>query len=201
MFVARVKHKNEGKFLLGTSTCMDLAVEQKEAVTEELYSALAQTLGSAYTAEVWLVASRYQYGLCSPNKEPARLHRELASWHITVVTNSGIFICFQQHLHILPSLLRRAIPSQKSLQTTLNRKWFISPAQLKSQELDWQVHRAVLEMFFKLHVCIHVTLDWPNFIGSLFSWVLDPPDVYSSASVYPNCLSTTICLIEFLLWK
>lgn len=41
MFVARVKHEYEGRFLLGTSTCMDLTVEQKEAVSEELYSALA----------------------------------------------------------------------------------------------------------------------------------------------------------------
>ena len=51
MFVARVKHKYDGRFLLGRSTCMDLTVEQKETVTEQLYSALAQTPGSAYTAE------------------------------------------------------------------------------------------------------------------------------------------------------
>jgi len=33
---------------------MDLTVEQKEAVTEELYSVLAQTPGSAGAAEAWL---------------------------------------------------------------------------------------------------------------------------------------------------
>lgn len=74
MFVARVRQEYEGRVLLGTSTCMDVSVEQKEAVTEELSSVLTQTTGSACTAEVWLVASHYQYWPCSPNKAPVQLH-------------------------------------------------------------------------------------------------------------------------------
>lgn len=146
MVFARVKHEYEGRFLLGTSTCMDLTVEQKEHVTEELYSALAESPGSAYTAEVWLVASHYQYWLCSPKEAPTQLHGELASWHITEATTSSIFI--EPYLHILSReeqfLLKRAY------KPTLNRKLFISPAQLKAQEQVQQIHRTVPEMFFKL---------------------------------------------------
>lgn len=85
---------------------MDLTVEQKEAVTEETYSALAQPPGSAYTAEVWLVASHYQYWLCSPKEAPAQLHGELASGCTTEATTSSTFVYFQPYLHILSKVLR-----------------------------------------------------------------------------------------------
>lgn len=187
MLVARVKHENEGRFLLGTSTCMDLTVEHKEAVTEELYSALAQTPGCSYTAEAWLVASHYQYWLRSPNEAPAQLHRELASRHITEATNSSIFNYFQLYLHILSRVLRRAIPSQKSLQTNTKKKivHLTSSAKVPRTGLA-NSQNSTREVFqTSSAIYIHVTSDWPNFIGSLFSWVLDPP------------LSTPLYLFEY----
>lgn len=47
---------------------------------------------------------------------------------------------------------------ERAYKSTLSRKLIISPAQLKSHEQDWQVHRIVPEMFFKCQVYIHVTL-------------------------------------------
>lgn len=101
---------------------MGLTMEQEEDVTKELYSALAQTAGYTYAAVVWLVASHYQYWLCSPNEAPAQLHGELALGHITEATTSSIFIYFYLYLHILSNVLRRAIPSQKSLQANTKQK-------------------------------------------------------------------------------
>lgn len=72
MFIARVKQECEGRVVLGTGTCMDLTVEKKEAVTEELHSAFAQNPGSACA-----VSRHCQHWLGSPNKALARCPREL----------------------------------------------------------------------------------------------------------------------------
>lgn len=142
------------------------------------------------------------YWLYSPKEAPAQL--QFGSWPITEATNSSIFIYFQPYLHILSSVLKRAIPSQKSLQTNTKQKivHLTSSAEVprrgsaNSQNSTGDVFQTSSTIY------IHVTLDWPNFIGSLFSWVLDPPAVYSSASAYPICLSTNIlCLIQLLVWK
>lgn len=117
MFIARVKQECEGRFVLGTGTCMDLAVEKKEAVTEELHSAPARTPGSACTVSgtcgitLSILAGQPKQGPCSMSQGAA-----------SGATSSSTFIYFQPYFHILSRVLRRASPSQKSLQTNTKEK-------------------------------------------------------------------------------
>lgn len=194
MFVVRVKQECEGRFVLGTGTCMDLTMEKKEAVTEELHSALAQTPSSACTVSgacgitLSTLAGQPKWGPCSMFHGAA-----------SEATNAAVlFISRHTSIFFLESYKEQAL-LKRADKPTPNRKLLTSAALLKAQGQHRWVHRTVLEMIFKLQA---FTLDCPNFTGSILCCILDPPAVCSSASAYPVCLRTSIlCLIEFLLWK
>lgn len=126
MFVARVKQECEGGFVLGTGTCMDLTVENKEAVTEELHSAPAQTPGSACT-----VSGACGITLPALPGQPKQVPCPMSQGTASEATKSSSFIYFQPYFHILSRVLRRASPSQKSLQinTKQNMAHFSSSAE------------------------------------------------------------------------
>lgn len=114
MFIARVKQECEGRFVLRTGTYMDRTVK-KEAISEELHSAPAQSPGSACTISeargitLSTLAGQRKRGPCSVSQA-------------SEATNSRSFIYFQPYFHILSEVLRRARPSQKSSQTNTKQK-------------------------------------------------------------------------------